>query len=172
VRGLLVGRFQPFHAGHVAVVQHLKARRPDEPLILGIGSAEESYTPDNPFTAAERFEMISRALEAAHVSGWLAVPIPDIHRHALWAAHVAELLPPFDRVYTNNPLTRTLFERAGYAVEGTPMFERERFEGTSIRRLVRENAPEWRQRVPPPVATYLDELKATDRLRLFPPSSG
>jgi nicotinamide-nucleotide adenylyltransferase len=172
VRGLLVGRFQPFHAGHVAVVRHLTSQRPGEPLILGIGSAEESYTFDNPFTASERFEMIARALAAEKVVGWLAMPIPDIHRHALWAAHVAELVPPFDRVYTNNPLTRTLFERAGYGVEGTPMFDRERFEGTSIRRMLRDGAPGWQERVPAAVAAYLEELHASDRLRLSQPPAG
>jgi nicotinamide-nucleotide adenylyltransferase len=171
VRGLLVGRFQPFHLGHLAVVRHLKRVRPDEPLVLGVGSAADSYTSENPFTAAERQEMIARALEAKRITGWVAVPIPDIHRHALWVAHVAELVPPFRRVYTNNPLTRTLFARAGYEVEDTPMFDRERFEGTAIRRQIREADGGWKTCVPPAVAEYLDELKATDRLRTVSPIS-
>jgi nicotinamide-nucleotide adenylyltransferase len=170
VRGLLVGRFQPFHAGHVAVVRHLRKERPQESLILGIGSAEDAYTPDNPFTAAERYEMISRALGEANVDGWIAVPIPDIHRHSLWVAHVEELVPPFGRVYTNNPLTKTLFERAEYAVEATPMFERERFEGTAIRRMLRDDTPGWRDRLAPAVVAYLDDLRAGERLRGFGPA--
>ncbi|MCI4327549.1 MAG: nicotinamide-nucleotide adenylyltransferase [Thermoplasmata archaeon] len=165
MRGLLVGRFQPFHSGHVDVVRHVTQARPEDELILGIGSAEDSYTVENPFTAAERFEMISRALREAKLDHWIAVPIPDIHRHALWVAHVAELVPPFDRVYTNNALTRTLFERAGYKVESTPMFGRDRLEGTAIRRLLSEGSEEWSARVPAPVADYLRELNATDRLR-------
>lgn len=165
MRGLLVGRFQPFHLGHLAVVRHVRRERPDDPLILGIGSAAEAYTAENPFTAAERFEMISRALEAEKISGWLTVPIPDIHRHSLWVAHVAELVPPFSRVYTNNPLTRTLFERGGYTVESTPMFDRDRLEGAAIRRLLRDEASGWRDRLPGPVAAYLDEVHAADRLR-------
>jgi nicotinamide-nucleotide adenylyltransferase len=170
VRGLLVGRFQPFHAGHVAVVRHLRTQRPDETLILGIGSAEASYTAANPFTAAERYEMIARSLEAERLTGWVAVPIPDIHRHSVWVAHVVELLPPFERVYTNNPLTRTLFERAGFEVESPPMFGRERFEGTAIRRLLRDGSAEWADRVPVPVAEYLRALKATERLRTLAPN--
>ncbi|HEV8049171.1 MAG TPA: nicotinamide-nucleotide adenylyltransferase [Thermoplasmata archaeon] len=165
MRGLLVGRFQPFHLGHVAVVRHLRTERPDETLILGIGSAEESYTFSNPFTAAERYEMIARSLKAEHLEGWVAVPIPDIHRHALWVAHVVELLPTFERVYTNNPLTRTLFERGGFEVESPPVFDREKFEGTAIRRLLREGTDAWSERVPTPVAAYLRSLPATDRLR-------
>jgi nicotinamide-nucleotide adenylyltransferase len=172
VRGLLVGRFQPFHSGHVAVVRHLKQERPAEPLILGIGSAEEAYTIDNPFTAAERYEMISRSLDEAKVGGWVAIPIPDIHRHSLWVAHVEELLPPFGRVYTNNPLTKSLFERGEYPVEATPLFERARFEGTAIRRMIRDDTPGWRDRVPPTVAAYLDDLGATERLKGLAPTRG
>ncbi|MCI4321093.1 MAG: nicotinamide-nucleotide adenylyltransferase [Thermoplasmata archaeon] len=171
MRGLLVGRFQPFHLGHLSVVRRLRTQRPDESLLLGVGSAQASYTLDNPFTAAERQEMIVRALETERISGWTAVPIPDIHRHALWVAHVAELVPKFERVYTNNPLTRTLFERAGFEVEATPMFDRERFEGSSIRRLLREGSEGWRDGVPPAVAEYLVELKATERLRAIAPVS-
>ncbi|HKV90608.1 MAG TPA: nicotinamide-nucleotide adenylyltransferase [Thermoplasmata archaeon] len=171
MRGLLVGRFQPFHLGHLAVIRQIQRQRPEEPLILGIGSAGDAYTADNPFTAAERHEMISRALAAKNVSGWVAVPIPDIHRHALWVAHVAELAPPFGRVYTNNPLTRTLFERAGFMVEATPMFDRDRFEGTKIRALLREGSAGWRECVPPAVAEYLTELKASERLRAVSPAT-
>jgi len=171
VRGLLVGRFQPFHRGHVDVVRHLRKEHPEETLILGIGSAEESYTSDNPFTAAERYEMIARSLQAESLDQWVAIPIPDIHRHALWVGHVVELLPTFERVYTNNPLTRTLFERAGFEVVSPPMFDRELFEGRSIRRLLREGSTGWRERVPAAVAHYLRELKAEDRLRALPPTA-
>ena len=165
MRGLLVGRFQPFHLGHLKVVRHVRKTRPEESLVLGIGSAEDAYTLENPFTAAERHEMIARALEEEKLSDWVTVPIPDIHRHALWVAHVAELAPTFQRVYTNNPLTKLLFEKAGYEVEATPIFDRARYEGTTIRRMIREPGRGWRARLPPAVAGYLEELNAPDRLR-------
>jgi nicotinamide-nucleotide adenylyltransferase len=170
VRGLLVGRFQPFHLGHLAVVRHVQKQHAEDTLVLAIGSAEASYTAENPFTAAERQEMIDRALAARRISGWVAVPVPDIHRHALWVAHVTELVPPFERVYTNNPLTRALFERAGYAVESTPLFDRERYEGRTIRAQIRAGEPEWKKSVPPVVAEYLEGLKAVDRLQAIGPS--
>ncbi len=86
-------------------------------LLIGIGTREESYTAENPFTAGERFEMIDRALREAHVTGVEIVPVADIRRHALWVRYLEGLLPPFREVYTNNPLTRLLFEKAGYPVE-------------------------------------------------------
>jgi nicotinamide-nucleotide adenylyltransferase len=166
MRGLLIGRFQPFHAGHLAVVQALRAARPAEPLVLGIGSAQASYTRENPFTGAERFAMIEAALEEAQVGSCVAVPIPDIHRHALWVGHVRSLVPPFDRVYTNNPLTRTLFEKEGIAVEAPALVDRARFEGTQVRARMASGAP-WHDRVPPAVARYLDAIGGPARLRLL-----
>ena len=166
MRGLLIGRFQPFHRGHLAVVQAVRARHPKEALVLGIGSAQESYTRENPFTAGERTEMIERGLAEANVAGCTVVPIPDIHQHALWVAHVAALIPPFERVYTNNPLTRTLFERASYRVEGTDLVDREQFEGTRIRAAMAADR-EWTSAVPPAVAAYLKELDAVGRMRLL-----
>jgi nicotinamide-nucleotide adenylyltransferase len=166
VRGLLIGRFQPFHLGHLAVVREIRARRPADPLILGIGSAQLSYTWENPFTTAERFEMTERALREAKLSECVIVPVVDIDRHALWVAHVAATVPAFDRVYTNNPLTRELFERGGYPVESTALHERDVLEGTRIRTAIADDEG-WEARVPPAVAAYLRELRAVHRLRLL-----
>jgi nicotinamide-nucleotide adenylyltransferase len=168
VGGLLVGRFQPFHSGHLAVVQRVRADHPTEMLLLGIGSAQVSYTMENPFTAGERFEMIERALAEAHVDGCRAVPLPDIDRHALWVAYLESQLPAFTRVYTNNPLTRLLFERAGYAVESPPLIDRARFEGTHLRAAMR-SGDGWRDLVPGAVRDYLVEIRAPERLRLLRP---
>jgi nicotinamide-nucleotide adenylyltransferase len=166
VRGLLVGRFQPFHKGHLEVIRHIERAHPDDRGILGVGSAQESYTIQNPFTAAERQEMIARALQEAGISNWVSVPVPDIHRHALWVAHLRELVPPFDRVYTNNPLTRLLFERERIPVEPTPLFERDAYQGTHIRTVIAEDGP-WRAMVPDSVGRYLDEIAGPARIRLL-----
>lgn len=113
--------------------------------------------------------MIARALAAAQVGGWSAVPLADIHRHALWVAHLQSLLPPFQRVYTNNPLTRQLFEEARFAVESPPLIERGRLEGAQIRTLL-ANDGAWAERVPPTVAAYLAEIHAPARLRALRPT--
>jgi nicotinamide-nucleotide adenylyltransferase len=165
-RALLIGRFQPFHRGHLAVVEEVRRKRPEESLLLGVGSAQASYTFDNPFTAGERLEMIERALTEAKILGWSSSPIPDIHRHDLWVAHVTSLVPKFERIYTNNPLTRLLFERSGYVVESPRLVERARFQGAFIRSTIREEKP-WRSLVPESVANYLEVIGGVDRIRML-----
>ena len=115
--------------------------------------------------------MIDRALAEAKVSGALLVPIADISRHALWVNYLEALLPPFDRVYTNNPLTRILFERSGYLVESPPLFDRERFEGVRVREQLAEGS-EWKKAVPPAVGACLEEIGAQARLQVLKKATG
>jgi nicotinamide-nucleotide adenylyltransferase len=165
-RGLLVGRFQPLHRGHLAAIARLRAALPEGELLLGIGSAQHSYTLENPFTAGERMEMILCALAEAELTGVRPIPLIDIDRHAEWVAHVESLLPPFGRVYTNNPLTRLLFEAGGYAVEELPWVQRAENEGQRIRQEMAAGEG-WRPKLPPAVVAYLEGIGAEHRLRLL-----
>jgi nicotinamide-nucleotide adenylyltransferase len=171
VRGVLIGRFQPFHRGHLGVVRSIRAARPEARLLLGIGSAQESYTWKDPFTAGERYEMIARAVEEAEVEGIEVVPLADIRRHGLWVRYLETLLPPFDRVYTNNPLTELLFERAGYDVERPKLIDRRRFEGVHVRERLAAGRG-WRPLVPAAVARYLETIGAPARLKLLAQGEG
>jgi len=64
-RGLIVGRFQPFHKGHLHAVKRV-LEEVDE-IIIVVGSAQYSHRLDNPFTAGERLLMIRRALQEAEI---------------------------------------------------------------------------------------------------------
>ena len=165
-RALFIGRFQPFHLGHLEAVRTIRTKRPSECLLLGIGSAQESFTVQNPFTAGERFDMIDRSLREAEIDGVQIIPLVDINQHAVWVAYVVGLLPAFHRVYTNNPLTRTLFEGAGYPVEGTPLYERERWVGVDVRAALARGEP-MEARVPPAVARFLREIHGVERLKML-----
>ncbi|MFZ0699117.1 MAG: nicotinamide-nucleotide adenylyltransferase [Thermoplasmata archaeon] len=165
-RGLYVGRFQPFHRGHLETIRTIRSDEPREDLIVGVGSAQDSYQWNNPFTAGERIEMIGRALEEARIGGCMLVPIVDLHRHAEWVAYLEGLLPVFDRIYTNNPLTRLLFEQSGYPVTDTPLIERDRLEGRRIRSRIADGQDVGGE-LPPAVIRYLAQLNAPARLALL-----
>lgn len=161
-RALLVGRFQPFHLGHLEVARGILEAH--DSLVVGIGSSEASHTAVNPFTAGERVEMIHDALAEADLPQHLLVPIPDIHRNALWVRHVESLVPRFDVLYSNNGLPRRLFAEAGYEVRGLPFHHRNRFSGTRIRHLM-ETDGDWEPLVPSSVARVVREVDGPQRLR-------
>ena len=159
---LVVGRFQPLHNGHMDVI--IKCAEESEHLTIGIGSAQYSHTPENPFTAGERYMMINKSLRDEGISNYSIVPIEDLNRYPVWVAHVVSLVPPFRTVYSNNPLTRRLFEEAGFDVRKSPLYNREVFSGTEIRRRIL-NDEEWRDLVPEAVAQVIDDIDGVNRIK-------
>ena len=76
-RALYIGRFQPYHKGHHAVIREI-ASEVDE-IIICIGSAQRSHEIENPFTAGERYLMISKSLRAEGINNFYIVPILDVN---------------------------------------------------------------------------------------------
>ena len=163
-RALFVGRFQPFHRGHLYAVKAILEEA--EELVIVVGSAQMSHEPDNPFTAGERIEMIRGALDAAGVDRgrYMLIPIPDAPAHRVWVSQVESQTPSFDTVYTNQPLTRRLLLEAGYDVRGKRMHRREQYEATEIRRRIL-TGEDWRALVPEEVYRYLHEIDGEGRIR-------
>ncbi len=161
MRGFYIGRFQPYHDGHHQMVAEI-ADEVDE-LVLGIGSAGDSHTPRNPFTAGERVMMVSKAVAGFDPTTYV-VPIEDLDRNAVWVSHVQSMCPQFDVAYSNNPLVVRLFREAGVEVRGSPMFRRDVLEGTELRsRMLADE--DWREHVPDPVVSVIEEIDGVERMR-------
>jgi nicotinamide-nucleotide adenylyltransferase len=161
MRAFYIGRFQPYHLGHQEVLE--KIARECEEIIVGVGSAQLSHTFSDPFTAGERISMIMRSLADINVLFYV-IPIEDIRRNAIWAAHVMTMTPPFDVVYTNNPYVVRLFNEAGFDVRSSPLYQREKYSGSEIRRRML-NDGQWEQLVPHVVADIISQIDGVNRLK-------
>lgn len=161
LRGLYLGRFQPYHLGHHEVLKKIATEVGE--IIIGIGSAQISHEIENPFTAGERVLMVSRAIEELGIKHYV-IPIEDIRRNSLWVSHVMSMVPPFDVAYTNNPLVIELLGEAGVDVRESPLFKRNSYSGTEIRRLMLEN-DRWEHFVPGKVVEIIQEINGVKRLR-------
>jgi len=163
-RALFVGRFQPFHNGHLYAVQLILKEA--EGVILVIGSSEKSHELHNPFTAGERIEMIRRTLSAAGIDPmrYLPVPVPDAEAHTAWVSQVVAYTPKFDVVYTNQPLTRRLFLESGYEMRDIPLYMRAEYSATEIRRRMLDDG-DWGSLVPKEVYDLIREIKGDERIR-------
>ncbi|GAA0718863.1 nicotinamide-nucleotide adenylyltransferase [Halorubrum trapanicum] len=161
MRGFYIGRYQPFHDGHQHMVEEIAAEV-DE-LVLGIGSAGDSHTTRNPFTAGERVMMVTKAVEELEATTYV-VPIEDLDRNSVWVSHVQSMTPRFDVAYSNNPLVVRLFEEAGVEVRQSPMFRRDVLEGTELReRMIRGR--DWEGLVPDAVVDVIREVDGVERIR-------
>jgi len=159
MRALFIGRFQPFHMGHFSIFQNLEYE-----FVIAIGSAYESYTMRNPFTAGERYEMIYRAMHEMGRKKFHIIPVPDINRYGVYAKHISDIAPSFDIVVTNNILIKEIFEKEGYEIISTPFYQRDKYRGEVIRERIAKNM-EWKNLVPESVFEYLKKIKGDERIR-------
>jgi nicotinamide-nucleotide adenylyltransferase len=163
-RGLYVGRFQPFHLGHLNAIKY--ALKQVDELVIVIGSAQYSHNANNPFTAGERLVMIRRELleDKVDISKLWIVPVPDVHLHMLWVSAVEGYTPKFTVLYSNEPLTSRLFMEAGYKVKSIPRFERKVYMSTVVReKMLKDDS--WRELVPKSVGEFILEIDGVNRLR-------
>ncbi|MEM2202843.1 MAG: nicotinamide-nucleotide adenylyltransferase [Sulfolobales archaeon] len=164
-RAVFPGRFQPFHTGHLEVVKW--ALEHVEELIIVIGTAQESHTIVNPFTAGERILMIKEALRWGKVDmeKIYIIPVPDILMNSVWPHYLKLFTPPFEAGVSRNPLVVRLFKEAGFGVLIPPAFERGVYSSTKIRKMIMSGDENWRKLVPPVVAEIIDSIDGVERIR-------
>ena len=160
-KGLILGRFQPFHFGHLKLIEEI-VNENVLPLIC-IGSAQYSHTVDNPFTVKERKEMIRAVLQSLNCE-YEIFEIPDINNYDLYVSHLETFVPGFDQIYSGNPIVQRLFDEAGYKVVKLQMFNREVWEGSAIRLAMREGG-DWESAVPNQIVEIIQHIAGTERLK-------
>jgi nicotinamide-nucleotide adenylyltransferase len=162
---VLVGRFQPFHLGHLALVKQILNECDD--LYIVIGSSQENYTPHNPFTTGERIRMIRYSLLDAKIDmeRVLVIHVSDDPNNARWLSNLKSYVPPFDILYTGNSFIMALLEDERIKLK-QPIFNlKEFYNGTKIRNMIIESNPEWENLVPTAVKEIIHEIKGVGRIQ-------
>lgn len=162
--GALVGRFQPFHNGHLLLV--LEILRRYSFVKIGIGSVQYHHTQENPFTYEERAEMITNTLKENNISldRFQIYPIPDFHDIVRWTHEVIRILGEFDAFFSNNEWTRQLMLNAGKPIAALFKFEFDRFNGTNIRKRICKGGS-ISDLIPPAVEICLTKIDGFQRIR-------
>ena len=163
MRILFIGRFQPFHNGHLEALKYLCKMGE---VIVAVGSAQHAGSFRNPFAFKERELMIRAAVQEAGLEILDVVPVKDIYNHQRWAEHVQACVPAYDCIFTNSEVDRRIFEFAGERLMKEWLFERERYEGKKVREAMAAGK-DWKALVPPSVAAFLDDIKGEERLKIL-----
>jgi nicotinamide-nucleotide adenylyltransferase len=155
--GLFIGRFQPFHLGHLATVRF--ALKEVKHLYIIVGSSQKSYELRNPFTAGERIIMIRNTLNEEKIdpSRYLIIPIPDATGHAVWTAYIDQAVPDYEVVFSNDRLTLQLFKEKGVPTVEAPLLDRPQYSSTEVRKRILESG-NWKELVPKSVSKLIDPI--------------
>ena len=154
-KGLILGRFQPLHMGHLSILETVIDN--EEELVICVGSSNEKRTDKNPYTSLERIKMIKSVL-SNYDCNYKIFKIPDINNNDLYVNHLENIVPPFDKVYTGNKLVKQLFENAGYPVIVPHLINREAWQGVSIRQAMKDG-DDWEMDVPASVAKIISDIE-------------
>lgn len=161
----MIGRFQPFHLGHLELVRQI-LKENDEIIIL-IGSSQINYTLKNPFTAGERVWMIRDSLIGSSIdmSKVFLINVTDDENNVRWFSNVQSLSPPFKVLYTGNNFVRTLLKDEPIIIKEPKLVKENLFKGSFIRKLILENDSKWQDLVPGSVKKTIREIHAVERIR-------
>jgi nicotinamide-nucleotide adenylyltransferase len=164
MRGLMMGRFQPFHLGHLDLTKQILSEC-DE-VVIALTGSQFNYIEKDPFTAGERLEMIHDSLKEGDVdlSRCFIVPIENQFNVATWASYIKSILPQFDKVYSGNEYVAMLLADSGYDVILPKFLDREKYNGTKIRKMI-VNDLDWEKYVPSAVAKIIKKLNGVNRVK-------
>lgn len=159
---LFIGRFQPFHNGHLDAIKQILDT--NDHLYIGIGSTAENYQPANPLTAGERYQLIKETLivEGIDRSRFDIIPVPNIDNFAIWPNHVLNFIPDFNCVYTGSTIVKRLFEDIDFKVE--IVSKNIDLCASDLREMI-INGEEWQDKVPNSVYKLLQKWDFSNRLK-------
>jgi nicotinamide-nucleotide adenylyltransferase len=149
---LLIGRFQPFHKGHLFLIKETLKKA--EKIIIGIGSVNVTDK-NNPWSYEERKKILEKVIQEEKIIDKVVsvIGVNDFNDDKKWFKEVMTKAGNFDVVVGNNEWTNGILEKAGYPILRLGFFNRYLHEGEKIRKLMKEGG-EWRGRVP----VYLDNM--------------
>ncbi len=144
---LIVGRFQPFHNGHLFLIK--KALEKADKIIIGIGSVNISDE-NNPIDFETRKKIIKAVAYKEKIFGdrlIKIVPLDDFFDDKKWLKNLEKQVGKFDLALGNNDWTNNILKKSGYKVLKVNYYKRLLYEGWRIRKLIKEGK-KWQDRIP------------------------
>jgi nicotinamide-nucleotide adenylyltransferase len=156
---LFIGRFQPFHNGHLKVIRDiLEENRKITILIGGPGKPDEK----NPFSFSERERMIRLALRSEGIEAYSVHRVSNVNDDDRWNAKIRGL-GSFDVAYSRNPWVARCLRRIGIPVKKHAFYQRYKNCGRVIRRRIIEGK-DWKPLVPAGVYKYIRRIDGEKRI--------
>lgn len=162
---VFIGRFQPFHLAHMQTI--LIALEQSENVILALGSAQDERNIKNPFTAAERQQMILSNFSPEQQQRIKFVHVVDVYNDEKWQKLVKMLVATVAGPKAKVGLIGHFKDESSYYLQFFPeweMVELDSLEGAMSATPVREayfRGEIWTDAFPPGTIKFLQNFQHT-----------
>lgn len=157
---VFIGRFQPFHTGHLETVRH--GLSVAERVLILVGSSEAAPNSKNPFSFDERCSMIRAPLSDEENRLVDMEPIRDhFYSDDVWVAEVQEAVTKHSRHTDSVCLTGRYKDSSSYYLRLFPQWEfsestsRVTFNATDVRDALFRLEPAWAYMLPKAVQGWI-----------------
>ena len=133
---LFIGRFQPFHNGHLLSIVSFCSK--NDKLTVLIGSKQKSFASENPFTYDERKRMIERSLKEKGFNNFRILGLDDQNSDAKWVKSIEKISGKFDMCYSGNERVISILKKFKKPVKIIERMATNTLSGTEIRRKIQE----------------------------------
>jgi nicotinamide-nucleotide adenylyltransferase len=153
------GRFQPFHNGHLMVVQGMVKVSDNVVIVICDGKPNDD---GDMFTLDQRREMVGAALLSADIMDVTIAVVKDAESDEAWATHVLDAAgnPSDVVVWSGNEDVRNIFEAKGTATK--KIVPVPGLVGAEIRKLITDKNPAWRSKIPAGAVDVVEEIVSRD----------
>jgi bifunctional NMN adenylyltransferase/nudix hydrolase len=115
---IVIGRFQPFHIGHLAIIENAFLQAPE--VVIVLGSSHQARSAKNPFSNEERKEMILGAFSAEQQKKIEFAEVRDHYDDIAWANEVKHQITQKKPTHTRIALVGFIKDHSSYYLELFP----------------------------------------------------
>lgn len=169
--GIVIGRFQPFHLAHLDLIRY--SLKLAEKVIIVLGSARSASDVKNPFTPTMREEII-RACFPKDENRLIFRAVRDYpYNDHVWTTEVQNVVnETVEKDVAKISIFGFFKDKSSYYLNLFPQWSFEEFycsdkkllslNATRIREKFFSDSEDWKEFLPPQVATALDVFKQTE----------
>ena len=118
---VLIGRFQPFHNAHLEIIKRATALTDN--LVIITGSAAQPRTYKNPFTSAERAQMIKAATSGLSMRIHIEENIDTMYNDQAWAVRVQSIVSRYRILGTKTAIIGHKKDESSFYLDMFPQWE-------------------------------------------------
>lgn len=167
---VFIGRFQPPHFEHISIIRG--ALDISDRVIIVLGGAHQSITIKNPWTHAERRNMISSCFKTEDAERLLFVPVRDyIYNDNTWIAEIQQKVKEITKESKSIIMVGSRKDKSSYYLDLFPQWKphfsevKSNIHSTIIREFYFRSSAPIVYVIPHPVAKFLKEFRSSDRYK-------